>query len=215
MTPQSFQEFLAKKSYEVSYAVFRLSGRLDAKSELRSALEANATQMLQAAVRDDTTAVSKDARVLEYLLRLGGDSGILNPGHVDVVVNELAGLEAAIATQQFNLQVNLQNELQSAIQTTIQSASQSAIADYGTESEVIIEENSGEDGEERQESILQFILQSGPTGCRFKDIFDGLGGRFDELGERTVRYDLQELIGRGVIEKYGPGGAYTYYRAKA
>jgi hypothetical protein len=216
MGPQdSFNEFLAKKAYEISYAVFRLKGVLEPKQELGVVLEANASRLLEEAVRGDMNAASRHIRVLEYLLRLGGDTGVFNPNHVNMVISELARLEADIATQQFNLQVNLQNDIQSAIQTTNQSASQSAIEDYGPESEVIIDENLNEYAEERRETILQFILQSGPNGCRFKDIFDGLRDKLQAVGERTIRYDLQELAERGIIEKYGPGGAHTYYRAKA
>lgn len=225
MSQQSFEEFLIKKAYEVGYAVFRLTGTLEARQELRTSLEANATRLLEEAVRGNMNAVSRHARVLEYMLRLGGDTGALHTNHVNLVINELANLESDIAGQQFNLQVNMQNEIQSAIQNINQSASQSAIADYGPESEVIIDENglensqedsleNSEDNGERQDAILQFIMQSGHKGCRFKDIFDGLQYKLGDAGERTVRYDLQELIKRGVIEKYGPGGAYTYYRAK-
>lgn len=212
MNPKSpFPEFLAKKTYEISYAVFRISSRLKEGLELGRALEANATRLLEAAVKGDTAAATETARVLEYLLRLGGDTGVLYPGHVSLVIGELAGLEAAIAEHEFNLQM----DIQSAIHNINQSASQSAIADYTQENKEDNEENDPEYAEKRRETILQFILQSGPAGCRFKDIFDNLQGRFREMGERTIRYDLQHLIERGIIEKYGPGGAYTYYRTRS
>jgi len=36
-----------------------------------------------------------------------------------------------------------------------------------------------------------------------------------ESSERTIRYDLQDLVEQGVIERIGNGGPATFYRAKA
>ena len=58
----------------------------------------------------------------------------------------------------------------------------------------------------RQSAILQIIRQSG--NCRLKDIQESL----HDASERTIRYDLQDLIEQGFIERIGSGGPSTYYR---
>lgn len=214
--PASFPEFLAKKAYEASYAVFRISGRMDKESGLRSALEMNATRLLEFGIREDIVSAGKSVKVLEYLLRLGGDTGVLHSSHVNLIINELANLESAMAENDFNVKAILQSEIQSATHPATHPAT--AIEDYipgygDRESEIIIESDStSEEVRARQETILQFVLQFG--NCRFRDIFEGLQDKLQDVGERTVRYDLQDLIEQGKIEKFGPGGTHTFYRAK-
>jgi hypothetical protein len=58
----------------------------------------------------------------------------------------------------------------------------------------------------RQSSILDRIRQSG--NCRMKDFLEIL----PNSSERTIRYDLESLIDRKLIERVG-GGSATYYRA--
>jgi hypothetical protein len=251
----AFPEFLAKKAYEISYAVFRVSGGLDKNSGLRNVLEASAASFLEAGAKEDLFSAEKGIKVLGYLLRLGGDTGVLYAGHVNLIINELANLESAIAENKFNFRAALQSEIQSAINPAthpaihtdpainpainpathpaihadpaINPAIHADLANYadseihpetedyiagGQESEVIIGSEPGEYVKMRQEAILQFILQSG--NCKFRDIFQGLQDKLQDVGERTVRYDLQDLIEQGKIEKFGTGGSNTFYRVK-
>src|SRR3989344_6452595 len=65
----------------------------------------------------------------------------------------------------------------------------------------------------RQSAILQIIRQSGNpsagrAGCRLKDIQESL----HDASERTIRYDLKDLMGQGFIERVGNGGPSTYYK---
>ncbi len=62
--------------------------------------------------------------------------------------------------------------------------------------------------EMRQDSILERIRQSG--NCRLKDIQEILPG----CSERTIRYDLQALIERNLIERMGAGGPSVTYRMR-
>ncbi len=48
------------------------------------------------------------------------------------------------------------------------------------------------------------------TGCRMKDLM----ATFPEVSERTLRYDLQKLLGRGVVERMGNGGPSSGYVIK-
>jgi len=64
----------------------------------------------------------------------------------------------------------------------------------------------GYSAEERQSSIYEKIRQSG--NCRLKDIQELL----PDISERTLRYDLQDLVERGLIERIGSSGPATYYQ---
>lgn len=48
------------------------------------------------------------------------------------------------------------------------------------------------------------------TGCRMKDLM----ASFPDVSERTLRYDLQKLIGRGLVERMGNGGPSSVYVIK-
>jgi hypothetical protein len=61
---------------------------------------------------------------------------------------------------------------------------------------------------ERQIAILDRIRQSG--NCKLRDIQEVLPG----CSERTIRYDLEELIERNLIERIGAGGPAVAYRIR-
>jgi hypothetical protein len=56
----------------------------------------------------------------------------------------------------------------------------------------------------RQKQIVERIRQMGD--CRMKDLQDYFPG----VSERTLRYDLQELIGEGTVERHGFGPSVFY-----
>lgn len=60
----------------------------------------------------------------------------------------------------------------------------------------------------RQASIVDKIKFANGAGKRLKDIL----AEFTDVSERTIRYDLQKLCERGVIERVGNGGPATFYR---
>jgi hypothetical protein len=60
----------------------------------------------------------------------------------------------------------------------------------------------------RQIAILDRIRQSG--NCRLRDIQDVL----PDCSERTIRYDLEDLIERNIIERMGHGGPSVSYRMR-
>ena len=59
----------------------------------------------------------------------------------------------------------------------------------------------------RQSAILQRIRQSG--NCHFKTLQD----YFPQISERTLRYDLQDLMEKRLIDRTG-GGPVTSYSAR-
>jgi len=60
----------------------------------------------------------------------------------------------------------------------------------------------------RQIAILDRIRQSG--NCKLKEIQDIL----PDCSERTIRYDLEELIERNLVERIGSGGPAVSYRVR-
>lgn len=62
--------------------------------------------------------------------------------------------------------------------------------------------------EMRQSAILDRIRQRGY--CRLRDIEEA----FTDTSERTLRYDLQHLIEKGLVERIGSGGPASFYRVK-
>ena len=60
----------------------------------------------------------------------------------------------------------------------------------------------------RQATILDRIRQSG--NCRIKELQEALPG----CSERTLRYDLQSLLERNLIERIGNGGPAVSYRMR-
>ncbi len=67
----------------------------------------------------------------------------------------------------------------------------------------------------RQSAIFDRIRQSGnppdgETGCRMTDIRKF----FPDVSERTLRYDIEELISQGLVERVGHSGPATSYRAR-
>ena len=60
----------------------------------------------------------------------------------------------------------------------------------------------------RQSAILERIRQIG--NCRMKDILEFL----PNASERTIRYDLQDMIEQNLIERVGIGGPSVYYRIR-
>lgn len=60
----------------------------------------------------------------------------------------------------------------------------------------------------RQIAILDKIRQSG--NCKLREIQEVL----PDCSERTIRYDLEELIERNLVERIGAGGPAVSYRVR-
>jgi hypothetical protein len=60
----------------------------------------------------------------------------------------------------------------------------------------------------RQSVVIDKIRQT--EQCKMKDLQEALPG----VSERTIRYDIQSLIEKGVIERVGSSGPATFYRIR-
>jgi Fic family protein len=66
--------------------------------------------------------------------------------------------------------------------------------------------------EVRQSAILAKIseLSTKDGGCALKELKEA----FSDVSERTLRYDLQKLLSKGVIIKIGNRGPNTMYKVQ-
>lgn len=106
------------------------------------------------------------------------------------------------------------DEIQNEDYSSVESPMEAREAFRGFEPAFPVPERSKESRESRHSAILEIIRQIGKTpgrqdGCRVKEIEELLHG----ASERTIRYDLQNLVEQGLVERIGSGGS-THYKPK-
>jgi hypothetical protein len=272
MSENNFSQFLSKKAYEISYALFRMAAVVRRPS-FADQMESRGLSLLDATVAEDYDRALILAKGIEYFLRFGADVGVLNIANVEVVARELIMFNSAIAEFKKSANVlpiaELGNVFSKLSLPVVKKGGQPDVSREnkqtkppsigeveGAISREDLADNSSSDGsrgivksvphslirqsipammvghsndyggrgngsvhntksEGRQSAILERIrrignLPDGKTGCRLKEIQEFL----PETSERTLRYDVQNLIEQGLIERIGNSGPATYYRAK-
>ncbi len=227
------RQFVFKKAYEVSYAVFRIGSRT-ANAALKEHLERQALSLLDAATVENYAWVSTVARAIEYLVRFGGDVGLIHEANKEMIISQLASMNAAIAGPEksataeevplddifsghgelfpFSMTGVANNAAKNnpakrqAAEAPIVEAEQRNMGE--PDSINIKEESNGDSPAIRQTAILDKIRQSG--NCRIKDIQELL----PDCSERTIRYDLQTLVEQNLVERVGAGGPAVFFRAR-
>lgn len=246
---------IEKKAYEIAYGLFRLSGNLNGKS-LAAYMENHALSLFDSAIYGNQDAASRESKIIEYYLRLGGDIGILHQDNVAVMIAEIGKLNSAIAElpkgkvlpEFVKLSVSKMEpfehtqgrpkplaDIQKAkeippevINKEIEVIANGEETDLSTgsgqaplaslraeESEPVTNKPQNVVAEMRQSAIMKIIRQAGNpadgrAGCRMRDIIEAL----PNVSERTIRYDLERLSERGLVERIGQGGPSTAYRAR-
>ncbi len=61
---------------------------------------------------------------------------------------------------------------------------------------------------ERNEILVKILSKR--TLCHIKDVIQSMPG----ISERTIRYDVQRLVDKGIIERIGTGGPNSFFRLK-
>lgn len=240
MSAEGFTQFTSKKAYEICYALFRLAGRIKHES-FADHLEDRGLELLLNVVSENHKQAQRVVQSIDYLVRIGSDINIISPVNADLVSMELQHLNAAIAELSelgkdapvvlddiFSKPPTLSSIQEKSLQQKIESP---IVVSTGGNGDVPISEIVGGGFEPafavssggggvlrsaiRQSAILDKIRQFGNLlesgqGCRLRDLQD----HFKETSERTIRYDIQNLIERGVIERFGNGGPSTYYKVK-
>lgn len=208
------RQFIFKKAYEISYAVFRVGSRIS-NPALKEHLERQALSLLDAATVENYAWVSTVARAIEYLIRFGSDVGLIHEANAEMIISQLGTMNVAVAGPEKaaiaeeiplgdifsghealfkNNEIGNDESGNPAMHPAIHAAMNPA-------------SNAAEPGN-RQTAILDRIRQSG--NCRIKDIQDLLPG----CSERTIRYDLQSLIEQNLVERVGMGGPSVFYRIR-
>lgn len=253
MNEDALNHYFSKKSYEISYALFRLASA--AKPSFAESLEKQALNLLESSAKKDRGGAEVALGAIEVLVRFGADVNLISIVNAELLINEAKELNSAIAGfpeaatpppvnledvfsknptsadgDQFAASAN-EAELKSAscpnpesnnvaensnIHGGLKSVPHSLTGYPGGASEAgasFFKQSGNSNGqvkksEGRQSAIFERIRQCG--NCRLKEMQELL----PEVSERTLRYDLQDLVGRGLIERVGSGGPATYYRAK-
>jgi hypothetical protein len=207
------ERFILTKAYEVAYALFRLAAQMPEK-DFAEPLRASGTAMLAASAAEDYAAAERSLRVVECLVKFGGDVGMIGTQNVEVMTREIFALDAAIAERKTVAKTDEVNVAEIfSKQDLVEPAMEPApmpIEEFRTQSESPREQQPRQpsnDSAIRQNTILARIRQSG--NCRLKDIQDVL----PNISERTIRYDLQTLVEQNLVERIGNAGPLVFYRA--
>ncbi len=196
---------VVKKAYELAYAAFRISESVPDKRSFQEPLEAMALGLLNAALEGDKLGIEKSIGFLTIYLRFGSDAGLVSQENRDLMIAEMGKLDSALAG--LNQAKNAPHVELGKIFTPMDLAApmRNPARTRQTKSEFQTDSSSFKD---REKVILERIRQLG--NCRLKDITEAL----PDSSERTIRYDLQALLGEGVLERVGNGGPATFYRLK-
>jgi len=228
---KSSGKYLSQKAFEIGYAIFRVSQALPGQS-LAHYLENRVLDMVDAILVGEYRRASSSSGSLEYLIRLGMEAGIINQKTSQVIISELnwlntaiAGLDNLVKATEIDLGSIFSEPDSRANTEDVPSSSEVPASPLKNKFHQIEEFESGNISnaeisgnpakhlpafvsEQRHSLIVDKVRDLGY--CRLKDLQDLLPG----VSERTVRYDLQKLLGEGLIERIGNGGPSTFYRLK-
>ncbi|MDP2650670.1 MAG: hypothetical protein Q8P04_01075 [bacterium] len=180
---------IASLAHEIASAVFRVAA-LTRHERLRKELEEAAIDLVK-------NICPENADTLERLVRLTEAVGEVSEINAMVLCRELG-----------NLRIMLNAEISEPF---------SGVVDTLNLQEIFAEKGIAKDGKERQGirgqaerqgAVLGYIRKF-PDGCRMRQ----LSATFPDFSERTIRTDIQRLIGKGLIEKIGSKtGPFSYFR---
>jgi hypothetical protein len=101
---------IAKKSYEISYALFRIAENLKNKN-FSDHLEYQALRLLTSSALSDFQSIEQTLKAIETILRFGADVNVISHGNKELILAAIGELnsiidesrKAAKAAQEFNL----------------------------------------------------------------------------------------------------------------
>jgi DeoR-like helix-turn-helix domain len=211
----SLQEAIRKKTFEVSYALFRVSA-VSQNRQFAETLDANAVSMVNGAGMFAYQHIQSLLESTAYLIRFGAEAGIIHSRNADLLLQEMGNLDSLLK----------QVPQESAQLPEADIAGIFSKAEIGHDSGKTVPAAkidilrakadlvaakimpSADKANIRQDQILEKIRQSG--NVKIGDLQES----FPSISERTLRYDLEYLIERGLLERIGSGKA-TSYQLKA
>lgn len=192
-----------KKAFELSYALFRIAAHSDSLP-FREYLEKQALRLLEHCSEEQVSQAKNCLVFIDYLAKMGQETGSISYRNAAILqseINELSHLLSESGKGGKVEDVSLEG-IFSHNPAKRESGKSKSESLGGTSAEL-----PDKGSEFRQNIILDKIRQSG--NCRVKDLQEIL----PSTSERTVRYDLQELVKKGLIERGGTGPAVFYHLA--
>ena len=218
---------IEKRGYEIVYSLFRISANLN-RQPLGGYLENHALSLFDSAVYLNKESAIAESKIIEYYLRLGGDLGLIHSENAEVLIREIAGLNSAIAelgvrrnkleplklpiAEFGNVEIKMTSDIQKK-EVSSETVNKEIEAISNIEEDILPiempEEKTGSPESAnslvRQSAILDKIRQF--KNCRTKELQE----LFPDISTRTLRYDLEKLMEKGLVERLGQSGPATSY----
>jgi hypothetical protein len=225
----SISHSLRKKALEISVALARVGAYIQ-RDSLKIKIEERSLDFLTGAGSENYKRTLEDLDILSSLINFGAAMYEIEPINAKEILREIEDLYTAIrhiAGLPENGSVSLERVFSKDALKSASSAYHYDEADkFLSNGFVNGNENKEENGNKtnnkngngngnginavvRHSYIIDKIRQSDDR-IQLKDLM----AEFPDVSERTLRYDLQKLCGRGLIERVGNGGPATYYTAK-
>ena len=229
---------LKKKAYEIAYAFFRVAPSVSERG-IAESFRSQGFRVLETVAGGDYSEAQRCLEVLDYATKFAMDLNLINFSNGEALIKQIAHFSASIAghvdleskpvdASSFFSEIipaNSPEDLSSRDFLREEKVAVSRAEDYENDrnstvvaAQVFREENSHSEDKVavggflksgmRQIAILDKIRQSG--NCRLRDIQEIL----PDSSERTLRYDLEGLMERKLIERVGNGGPSVFYRMR-
>lgn len=214
--PNKFAELFQKKAFEICYAALRVAG-ISRSAAFLNYLEGYGFMLLDSAIRQESGKALHGLEGIRQFSHIGASAGLVSQRDADILIAESSQLAAFIQDSGNSGSSHAMPEsgIQEVFRTKLNEGrkrdpgrifNKAIISDESSATSVMA--RSQESSQERHKKMLEKIRQSG--NCRIKDLQENFPG----VSERTLRYDLQDLITIGKIERFGGGGPATSYRIK-
>ena len=167
------------------------------RRDLRESLERLSIELVECVNKSEFIEATRILKTIEEIIKIGGMIAEIEPVNASIISEKIGFINKQITSiaglQEFGNWSDIR------------------IAD-SAEEEIGAEKEENGNSAMRQSAIVDKIrqYQSGTERATLKEIMAAL----PSVSERTVRYDLQKLCAKGVIERVGQGGPSTHYVIK-
>ena len=212
----------AKKAYEIAYAIFRVAAKME-ESGVKKQIESQALALLVSANAEEYGNAAKATAAIDALVKFAIDLNLISIPNGDILLREISAMnEALVECLDRGDDVDVSKFFGSTEkQASIVVPRHSELREESLEILRGAQDDKGESGNfhsgnpaivlksgNRQIAILDRIRKSG--NCKLKEIQEVL----PDCSERTLRYDLEELIERNLVERIGVGGPAVSYKIR-
>jgi len=202
MLPEADAKYFLKKSYEIAYALFRITPNIQGSLSLK--IQNAAISLLEAGIAAKPEDAFFHLKALDYFVQFGSDMDLIGSGNAEVIIREINELNTTL------IQFKESHKIQEVDVAEFFSAMEPIESGNTISMNVDHEESpvNSIKAEMRQSTILEKIRQN--QNCRLRDLQESL----PDCSERTIRYDLQSLLEKNLIQRVGNGGPSVYYQTR-